>query len=599
MLKSFCKYVVYMDAAQTEDELEIVLITRKCFGTVAVLIAGIVAFTISFFNDCAAEYSSAVPPVEVHSDEKGDYVIDRPFPQWVREDAAGEVNTTECVKDARIPQWALPPAVEPVRCAALNAEKTEMWAATASGVIYMDLAGKRKLYFAGRRWLPDDDVLSVGVDKNGDAYVKTAGGTGLISRRPMTLEEKALYFEQIAQERHNREGMITNSPLKTAGDVNSYYLSDDDNDGQWTEMYLAAECFRYAVTKDPEALRNARESYSAMKKLLTITPVKGYVARSVLSADKCPGADPERWRMHESGKLCWKSDTSKDELIGHYLGLPVYYDLVADDRERAEVRTLIRDLTDYIADNGFRLLDENGRVTTYGNLDPEWVNGPVGRLGDQGLNSLAALAIVMSAYKITGDEKYYDDFKRLITDHAYHRNVMKEKEISDRFQVNHDSDEMAALGFYSLLRYMDKSKLRDKYILEGLKRLWRHDLPERNPEQIIIYGAFAGKDFGLDKAVETLMEIPLDLVEWDVVNSGRKDIIENRNLDRTGEHQSREVLSYTETRTMRWSENMYQLDVRGGGRSEMVPTFWLLPYWMARYHGMIRLPDADQAVGPQ
>ncbi len=562
------------------------------YSTACALLIVIIAMSPAASQSTAPETpSSAVPPVKVLHDEKGDYIIDEPFPQWVREAAPAEnMKTTPCTDaSGLIPDWAAPLPVEPVRCAALSPDKNELWAATPNGLIFLDLSGKRKLYFAGMRWLPNDDVLSVGVTLSGDALAHTVKGDGLVARRMMTLEQKALLFEKIAQERHNRDGAVVDSPLRTPGDVNSFVLRDDDNDGQWTEMYLAAESFRYAATGDPEALKNARTSYLAMKRLLTITPVKGYVARSILTADKCPGGDPERWRMLASGDFCWKSDTSKDELVGHYLGLPLYYYLVADSAEKTEIKTLITDLSDYIIGNGFRLLNENGNVTTYGNLDPEWINGPYGKMGDQGLNSILALAIPRSAYNITGDAKYMDDYHGLIDKHHYHVNSMREKEISDRLQVNHDSDEMAALSFYSLL-YSENSdtKLRNDFYLEGMRRLWKKDLRERNPEQIIIYCSFERTDCSLDLAVRTLRELPLDVVKWSVRNSIRKDIPVSQKPDRFNLMQGTFVPPYTETRTMKWSLNMYQLDTDDGGRSEGVPTFWLLFYWMARYHDLIR-----------
>ncbi|MFA6449822.1 MAG: hypothetical protein WCX65_10155 [bacterium] len=553
---------------------------------------GTILPTVVLAANPSTEPSSAVPPVIVLHDEKGDYVVDEPFPQWVREAAtskSGNIIASCSAANGLMPSWADPLPVEPVKCAALNADKKELWAATNNGLIFLDLENRRKLYFAGRRWLPDNDVISVGVYADGNALAHTTKGDSVIARRMMTLEQKALYFDRIAQERHNRDGMMSDAPLRVPGDVKTSFLTDDDNDGQWTEMYIAAESFRYAVTGDQEAKRNARESFLAMEKLLTVTPVKGYVARSVLPADTCIGKDPEQWRKTASGDICWKTDTSKDELVGHYLGLPIYYDLVADESEKETIKTLIRDLTDYIVGNGFRLLNEKGNVTTYGNLDPEWINGPYGKMGDQGLNSALALAMVRSAYNITGDEKYLDSYKLLIDKHHYQSNVKRTKEISDRYQVNHDSDEMAALSFYSLIRAENSdAKLRDDYYLEGMRRLWEKDLKERNAEQIIIYGAFAAKDYRLDLAVRSLREIPLDLLYWGINNSSRKDITASQKLDRFNRLQGLTVLPYTEIRTVRWSRNLYQLDEEENGGSESIPTFWLLNYWMARYHGMIR-----------
>lgn len=542
-------------------------------------------------NRGAARISSAVPPVDVVSGDSADYVLDRPFPQWMKMYVAPQdrIQTPyRCVHGPDIiPGWARPLPVEPIRCAAFNEREREIWAATDFGVVFIDMDGRDVLYFAGRRWLPDDNVTEVAVTPGDDALVSTPSGRGIIGRRNMTLEAKAEHFELVTQARHNRQGMVTGSPLDTPGDVASFHLDDDDNDGQWTEMYLAAESFRYAATGDAAARENARRSFAAMKRLLTVSPVKGYPARSLLPAAKCPGKDPGRWRMLESGDYCWKSDTSVDELVGHYFGLPVYYDLVADETEKKQIKELIGDMTGYIAGNGFRLLDENGEVTTHGNWDPEWVN-TIGKLGDQGLNSLQALSALRSAHHVTGDPEYLRHYKILIKEHHYHRNVRDWKEISDRHQVNHDSDEMAFLSFYNLMRYETSEGLRRKYYLEGLRRAWENDLPERNPEQIVIYGAFAKKDFRLDLAVRTLREIPLDLVRWTVRNSHRNDVRPDPADDRFGKLQNTFMFPYTEVRTMMWSRNMYLLDVEEGGQSEADATFWLLPYWMARYHGMIR-----------
>jgi hypothetical protein len=38
---------------------------------------------------------------------------------------------------------------------------------------------------------------------------------------------------------------------------------------------------------------------------------------------------------------------------------------------------------------------------------------------------------------------------------------------------------------------------------------------------------------------------------------------------------------------MRWAENPYAYVLRGDGHSESSGTFWLLPYWMGRYYGLI------------
>jgi hypothetical protein len=60
-------------------------------------------------------------------------------------------------------------------------------------------------------------------------------------------------------------------------------------------------------------------------------------------------------------------DTSSDEIVGHMFVLPIVHDLLAKtDEERAMARDLMCSNMDYIIDNGFTLVDADGKVTTWG-----------------------------------------------------------------------------------------------------------------------------------------------------------------------------------------------------------------------------------------
>jgi len=462
----------------------------------------------------------------------------------------------------------------------------EAWAGTPRGAMFYD--GGRWLYFAGRRWLPDDAVNDIAFADDGGAWVATDAGVGRIARRGMTLEQKAAIIDRVAQERHNRDGFVTDSALRVPGDTSSFYLTDDDNDGQWTQMYLASQCFRYAATGDPAALDNARRSMEAMLRLLTISPVKGFPARSILPIEDCPGMNPEKWRTHPGGEVCWKGDTSVDEVVGHMFGFPIYYDLCATPDEKRRISEAVAAMIDRIVDSGYRMLDENGEVTSDGHWEPEWINHGTGRFGDQGLNSIEILNALISAHHITGDDKYLDHYYTLLKEHGYHRNVRKWKKISDQHQINYDSYEMGLLSFYNLLRYEKDEKLWLDYYFEGLRRAHGEMLFLRDAEEIIIYGVFAKRDYGLESAVETLRELPVDLVMHTVENSHRADIREAEKPDRFGKPQNSYMLPFTEVFTLAWSKSLLRLDDHSGSMAERDGTFWLLPYWMARYHCIIK-----------
>ena len=97
-----------------------------------------------------------------------------------------------------------------------------------------------------------------------------------------------------------------------------------------------------------------------------------------------------RWPKSADGKWYWKSDTSSDELDGHYFFYALYYDLVAEtEQEKQDVRQVVRDITDHLIDHNFTLVDWDGAVARWGHFDPATLNGKRFAWGDRGLNSLS------------------------------------------------------------------------------------------------------------------------------------------------------------------------------------------------------------------
>ena len=102
----------------------------------------------------------------------------------------------------------------------------------------------------------------------------------------------------------------------------------------------------------------------------------------------------------------------------------------------------------------------------------------------------------------------------------------------------------------------------------------------------VIYGALTGEPCDAEAAAETLREIPLDLVHWNVQNSHRPDVLRHPDRGRFNEEQSLLPLPFGERPIMNWNGNPYRLDGGDGGRTEEDGTFFLLPYWMGRYFGI-------------
>jgi hypothetical protein len=68
------------------------------------------------------------------------------------------------------------------------------------------------------------------------------------------------------------------------------------------------------------------------------------------------------------------------------------------------------------------------------------------------------------------------------------------------------------------------------------------------------------------------------------VNSTRRDVPRATYASRSGRAVAARVLPAGERPLMRWNGDPYHLDGGSDGLREDDGTFFLLPYWMARYH---------------
>jgi hypothetical protein len=452
-------------------------------------------------------------------------------------------------------------------------------------------------YYGGPRYLLSDEVTGLLAEVDGAAWVATTKGLSHITRRSLTLAQKADLFEERVRARHCRHGFVTGCRLRAPGELDGSRYEASDNDGLWTAIYAAAECFRHAVTGSEEARRLAWDSVTAILDLERRTAIPGYPARALVQegeeVDKSHGEWHRTETYHASGQpepgpspdggWEWKGDTSSDELDGDYFGLAVYYDLVADEAERQEIREVVERMTDHLVDHGLLLIDLDGEPTRWGVFSPQYLNGSWE--AERGLNSMSILSHLRVGHHICGHARYLEAAQKLIRDHHYALNTLNQK-ILPPGDINHSDDELAFLCYYPLLTYETDPGLRRLYLL-SLERSWRIEQPERNPLWNLMYGALTGNPCDVEGAVRTLGEIPLDLVNWPVHNSHRMDIRVGPASGRAGELESIDPLPADERPIGKWNSNPYRLDGGGDGCSEDDGAFFLLPYWLGRYHGLI------------
>ncbi len=514
-------------------------------------------------------------------------------------------------------------------------ENGVVWFGTRVGAIRYD--GEKWFYRQGPRWLPDDSVRDIAVAADGTAWFATPNGVGRIERRPMTLAEKARHYEDIIDARHRRTpyGYVLECGLARPGDTSEWSNHDSDNDGLWTAMYGAGECFAYAATRSDLAKKRARKAFEALRFLNEVTQggekpaLPGFPARSILPTsgpnpnetqytvekdeERRRGGDPQwkviwpRWPKSADGKWYWKCDTSSDELDGHYFFNAVYYDLVAETAaEKEEVRRVILATTDHLIEHDFNLVDWDGKPTRWAVFGPEDLNHNPVWYEERGLNSLSMLSYLAVAEHVSGDPKYRRVANGLIRDHSYHLNTLLAKMAEGPGTGNQSDDEMAIMGFYNLVNYETDRELSQIYGV-AFWQYWERERRENCPFFNFAFGGVTGgrvrspwgapfgpRGFGLEEAVDELKRFPLDLIDWPLRNSHRKDIVahplypvrEGQN-PRIGYLRDGNVLPVDNRHFNHWNHNPWALDYGGAGRSEADGAIFLLPYYMGLYHGFI------------
>ena len=502
------------------------------------------------------------------------------YPQKLR--TFYELNDLQAPAALRPPARPLP--VGNARAAAVASDGA-VWLGFADGLVRYDpRAAERdqRQYFAGRRYLPDDEVVSLVPDTAGGIWVRTKTGVAHIELRPMTLAQKAELFERRVEDRHNRHGMVANSRLRRPGDLSSNELVSSDNDGLWTAMYGAAECFRYAVTRSPDALAKATRSVEVLLFLEQVTGRPGFPARSYVRKGEPRPQDGE-WHWSADGQHQWKGDTSSDEIVGHYLLFSVAFDLLPDPALKQRIAAAVTRITDHIIGHGYHLTDLDGQPTLWGRWSPEYFATSRGR-SDSPLNALEWLSFLKSAAHITRQGKYQAEYRKVAVDMEYAELTTRLNEM--RKELNYSDEELAMLSFYPLFQYeKDPDMLR--HYRRALAAWWENIRREQNPLWTFVYQTGWDRPPGpvdLEGAAWTLCRTPLDLVGWTVRNSHRQDMTVDGGRDRFKQPQTTTLLPPDERPVMKWNGNPFRIDGGNGGTGEDDGGFFLLPYWLGRYH---------------
>jgi hypothetical protein len=510
-----------------------------------------------------------------------------------------------------------------------------VWFGTTNGaILYRD---GQWFFRQGRRWLLDNHVRDIAVDTDGNVWMATSAGVSCIASQPMTLADKAAFYESEIERYHRRTrfGYVAPVEFSTPGDKDSGTPVFTDNDGHYTGLYLGAVSLGYTATGREKLRQDAVNAFHALAFLSEVTQggshpaPKGFIARVILPTSE-PDPNPQfdlaydqrrnkadslwkiiqpRWPVDETGEWYWKNDSSSDELDGHFFGFGIYYDRVCKTEEEKEaVREVVRRIMDHVLDNNYTMIDYDGKPTRWGHFSPDDMNRNEAWSDERGLNSFSILTYLAVTYHITGDQKYRDAYLELALDHGYGMNGMTQPKCLPgpyNFGLQTD-DNMAFMNYYHLIRYETDPKLLSMFYY-AIYWHWQYEKLERNAFTNFVYAASChGKvrqdQWGVtdlspsldyfSESIDTLKRFPLDLLDWPMSNAHRIDLKllwdENGPNPEQGGLKNGRTLPIDERHETCYAWSPWTLSGGGKGTKLRHGVPYLLPYYMGLAHGFIK-----------
>ena len=471
----------------------------------------------------------------------------------------------------------------------------DLWIGTSRGAIRN--TGGEFHYFAGQRWLPDDRVNAI-ASTDRAVFITTDKGLGIIEYEPYTLQKKAAYYERHLEEwGQKRLGLV--HKLEWDAKLNEFVREAGDNDGGYSCDYLTAQAYRYAVTKDHEARREAVNVFHTVRWLEAMTGIKGFPARAIWAKNERghqaahgSGEAAAEWHDTKDGLFEWKGDTSSDEICAHFYAVALFLELAARGEEIQQAKTFLSRVAGHLMDHNWQLIDVDGKPTRWGRWSPEYFNAAGEGNAARGLNALEILSFIKTAEVLTGEPRFAQGYQDLVK-LGYPEYTVRQKATFPPGDVLQFLDHLSFLCYPNLLRYETDPKLRSIY-RRSFERSWEIERIEHLPWFNFIYGAVTGNDCEVTPAVTHLREWPLDLVIHTYQNSHRTDLqTPSGYVAYSG---GTRAISPREREPMLWDNWTMKTDGGTGGNDVVQPSAWLLAYWMGRYHGFIEAPRVTDSA---
>ena len=192
-------------------------------------------------------------------------------------------------------------------------------------------------------------------------YVVSAGSAVVSAGE---LAEKAAKFDRLG-------GLVVN--LQPTGEAGQQRYRSAGDSTIWTGAYIAAQAFRYRVTRDDAALDNIEKCLRAFVQLHDMAGRQGFIGRAFGTREELGNGRDVVAGVGSYNNLCFKADTSRDQYTGIYMGCGLAWDLIRDTDLRKEISSMLATATHNLMNNNLALkVDINGLQPSTFNLNPEY-----------------------------------------------------------------------------------------------------------------------------------------------------------------------------------------------------------------------------------
>jgi uncharacterized protein (TIGR03437 family) len=331
----------------------------------------------------------------------------------------------------------------------------------------------------------------------------------------------------------------------------------------WTGAWLAAEAFRYNVTRSPDALANVRTAVAGLKALADVTadnllarcmaPEDSPYAQGIASEEAANG-------IYHAPPWIWVGNTSRDQYVGAIFGLGAAYDLVDDAAVKASISDLVTRLVRFLTGHNWSVVMPDGSSSTTFLVRPDEI-----------------LALLQVGRHVNPDQfSFYYDTQRILLSATVAAPIAVDiASDSSYFKFNLDY-----MSFYNLVRL--ESSFAGNIYLGAYKLVRGHTASHQNAFFDIVDRALQGADATRDAEMRTLLD------QW--LARPRRDfyVDVSKQVAVCGSQACQPVpVPLRPPASFLWESNPFLLTGGGSGVIENSGIDYILPYWMGRYYGVI------------